>query len=194
MPTTIFELIFLLLFLTTVVTLATATVAALRGQRPRAGRILRRLAIGAAFYFAVVLIVAAASVPPTHRVGETICFDDWCFTVADAKRAPGSAQSWNVTLRISSRAKRVTMGENEAVVYLTDSRHRRFDPDPASATVPLDSKVGPGESLDVTRNFELPPDATDIALVFTHERGFPIEAFIIGENELFHHTTVIKLD
>src|SRR5476649_1482844 len=137
---TIFEPLFILLFLATVVTLITATVAALRGQRPRALRILRRLAIGAAFYFAVVLIVAAASVPPLHHVGETICFDDWCFGVADAKPTPaGAAKSWNVTMRISNRAGRVTMGERYVVVYLTDSQHRRFDPDPASATIPLDS-------------------------------------------------------
>lgn len=140
---TIFEPLFILLFLATVVTLVTATVAALRGQRPRAGRIL-----------------------PAHHVGETICFDDWCFAVADAKQSPaGAGKSWNVT----------------------DSRNRRFDPDPASSTVPLDSKVAPGQSLDITRTFDLPADATDVSLVFTHEGGFPIESLIIGENQLFHH-------
>jgi hypothetical protein len=192
---TIFEPLFILLFLATVVTLSTATVAALRGQQPRALRILRRLAIGTVFYFAVVLIVAAAAVPPLHRVGETICFDDWCFAVADAKQAPsGSAQRWNVTMRISNRAGRVTMGERYVVVYLTDSRHRRFDPDPASATVPLDSRMEPGHSLDITRTFDLPADAKDVSLVFTHEGGFPIGSLIIGENELFHNATVIKFE
>jgi len=129
---TIFEPLFILLFLATVATFLTAAVAALRGQRPRALRILRRLAIGAGAYFAAVLLVAFFSTPPVHQVGETMCFDDWCITVADAKRTPGATgQSWKVTLRISSRAKRITQGEKYAVVYLTDSLHRRFDVDPA---------------------------------------------------------------
>lgn len=192
---TIFEPLFLLLFLATVVTLITAAVAVLRGQRPRALRILRRLAIGAGAYFAAVLLVAFFSTPPVHQVGETMCFDDWCITVADAKRTPGaSGQSWKVTLRISSRARRITQRENYAAVYLIDSRGRKFHSDPASATVPLDSRAGPGESIDATRVFELPPDASDVRLVFTHEGGFPIWAFIIGENQLFHNATVVKLD
>ena len=192
---TIFEPLFILLFLATVAALLTAAVAALRGQRPRALRILRRLAIGAGAYFAAVLLVAFFSTPPVHQVGETMCFDDWCITVADAKpTTTGSGQSWRVTLRISSRAKRITQGEKYVVVYLTDSLHRRFDADPASVAVPLDSRVGPGESVDVERRFDLPADASGIKLIFTHEGGFPIGAFIIGENQLFHNATVVKLD
>ena len=192
---TIFEPLFLLLFLATVVTLLTAAVAALRGQRPRELRILRRLAIGAGAYFAAVLLVAFFSTPPVHQVGETMCFDDWCITVADAKRTPGATgQSWKVTLHISSRAKRITQGEKYVVVYLTDSLHRRFDADPASIAVPLDSQVGPGESIDAARRFDFPVDASGIKLVFTHEGGFPIGAFIIGENQLFHNATVVKLN
>ena len=69
--------------------------AALQGQRPRALRILRRLAIGAAAYFAVVLLVALVSVPPVHHMGEPMCFDDWCITVVDAPaQRPASGQSW----------------------------------------------------------------------------------------------------
>ena len=192
---TIFEPLFILLFLATVATLLTAAVAALSGQRPRALRILRRLAIGAAVYFAAVLLVAFFSIPPVHRIGEPMCFDDWCITVVDATHVPsGSAQSWKVTLRISSRAKRVEQRENGAAVYLTDSLHRRFDPDPAEASVPLDVRVGPGESVDAVRRFELPADAVGVELVFTHEGGFPIGQFIIGENQLFHKTSVAKLD
>ena len=192
---TIFEPLFILLFLAAVASFLMAGVAALSGQRPRALRTLRRLAVGAAAYFAIVLFVAFFSVPPVHRVGEPICFDDWCITVADAKRTlAGAAQSWHVTLRVSSRAKRIEQRENYAAVFLTDSRGGKYRPDPASATVPLDSRVGPGESVDATRTFTLPPDATDIRLVFTHEGGFPMGALIIGENQLFHDATVVKLD
>src|ERR1019366_4872097 len=139
---TVFEPLFILLFLATVATLLTAAVAALRGQRPRAFRILRRLGIGAAAYYAVVLLVAYFSVPPVHRVGEPACFDDWCIGVVDAEHTPaGSAQSWHVTLRIASRAGRVDQRENYAAVFLTDSRGRKYHADPAPATVPLDSRL-----------------------------------------------------
>jgi hypothetical protein len=192
---TIFEPLFILLFLAAVATLFTAGIAALRGERPRALRILRRLAIGAAFYFAVVLIVAFAAIPPVHRVGEPQCFDDWCITVVKANRSgAGPVRSWHVTLRISSRAQRVTQRERYAAVHLVDSKNRTYAPDPADLAVPLDAQVGPGDSLDATRRFELPPDAEDVRLVFNHEGGFPIGAFIIGENELFHDATVVKLD
>jgi hypothetical protein len=192
---TVFEPLFILLFLATVATLLTAAVAALRGERPRALRILRRLAIGAAVYFAAVLLVAFLSIPPVHHIGEPMCSDDWCITVVNATHTPsGSTQSWNVTLRISSRAKRVEQRENGAAVYLTDSLRRRFDPDPAEASVPLDVRVGPGESLDAMRRFDLPADAAGVELVFTHEGGFPIGAFIIGENQLFHKASIVRLD
>jgi hypothetical protein len=191
---TIFEPLFILLFLATVATLMTAAVAALRGRRPQALRILRRLAVGAAFYFAIVLIVAFAAVPPVHRVGEPQCFDDWCITVTDAKRTDtASAQSWRVALRISSRAKRGAQGENGAAVHLVDSNGRTYRPDSSVIAVPLDGKVSPGESFDAERRFELPPDATGVKLVYNHESGFPIWAFIIGENQFFHDATVIAL-
>lgn len=192
---TIFEPLFILLVLVTVATLVTAAAVALRGQLPRAMRILRRLGIGAAAYFFVVLVVALAAVPPLHHIGELQCFDDWCITVTDAKRTDtASTQSWRVALRISSRARRGLEGENYAAVHLVDSKGRIYHPDPAETAVPLDTKVGPGESVDAVRRFELPPDAADVRLVFNHEGGFPIWNFIIGESQLFHDATVIKLD
>lgn len=192
---TLFEPLFILLVLAAVATLATAAVAALRGQRPRALGILQRLAIGAVFYFAVVLIVAFAAVPAVHRIGEPQCFDDWCITVTAAKRTDsGSVQSWSVTLRISSRAKRVQQRENGAAVHLIDSQGRIYRPDSTDLAVPLDGPVGPGKSFDAARRFALPLDATGVRLVFNHEGGFPIGAFIIGENQIFHDTTVIALE
>jgi len=130
---TIFEPLFILLFLATVATLMTATVAALRGRRPHA-------------------------------------------------------------LRVSSRALRVVQRENGAAVHLVDSKGRIYRPNPAEMTVPLDGPVGPGESFDAERRFELPLDATDVRLVYNHEGGFPIGALIIGENQLFHDATVVALD
>ena len=82
----IFEPLFLLLVLVTIITLVTAAVLALSGKLARAGRNLRRLAIGAAVYFAVVMAVSILSPRKVYHLGDTQCFDDWCIAVVDAKR------------------------------------------------------------------------------------------------------------
>lgn len=51
----------------------------------RAGRVLRRLGIGAAVYFAVVIVVSAVNPRRVYRVGDTQCFDDWCIQVVGAQ-------------------------------------------------------------------------------------------------------------
>lgn len=191
----IFEPLFILLFLSTVGTLLTAAVVGLRGQRGRAVRILRRLAVCGAVYFAIVLLVALITPQKVLHVGNPQCFDDWCITVIEAKRTPSSTSvSWAVTLRLWSRARRVAQSEKDVVVFLTDARHRRFDPVPAASTVPLDVRLQPRESVDATRKFELPLDATEVGLIFTHEGGFPIGSLIISENQMFHPATIVRLD
>jgi hypothetical protein len=188
---TVFEPLFILLFLTAVVTLLVAAASAFSGRRSRAVSLLRRLTIGAAVYFTIVVIVAAASTPHVYHIGEPHCFDDWCITVADAKRAlTDSAQTWSVTLRISSRAQRVAQRENGATVYLTDSLHRRFDVAPGTPVMPLSAQLQPGESIESVRLYRVPLDARGVGLVFTHQGVFPISDFIIGENEWFHKTVV----
>jgi hypothetical protein len=192
---TVFEPLFILLFLTTVVTLVTAAIIGLRGHGQRAVKILRRLAVGGGVYFAIVLLVAFTTPQKVLRVGDPQCFDDWCITVVGADRTPANTSvSWTVTLRLSSRARRVAQSEKDVVVYLTDARHRRFDPVPGASRVSLDARLQPGESLDATRTFELPPDASEVGLIFTHEGGFPIGSFIIGENQWFHNAAIVRLD
>ena len=192
---TIFEPLFILLFLTTVVTLATVAVLAMRGQGGRALRILRRLAVGAAGYFVIVLAVAFVMPQKVYRIGDLQCFDDWCLEVAGATHRPaGSAVSWTVALRVSSRARRISQSERGAAIYLTDSRHRRFEAEPGASTGVLDARLAPGESADVSQTFTLPRDANDVGVVFTHASGFPIGLFIIGENELFHPGSVVRLE
>ena len=97
-------------------------------------------------------------------------------------------------LRVSSRARGITQSEKGAAIYLTDSRHRRFDPVPCATTGALDARVGPGESAEATQSFTLPPDATGVGVVFTHASGFPVGMFIIGENELLRPGAIVRLE
>jgi hypothetical protein len=191
----IFEPLFILLVLTALGALVTAAVLAARGRRDRSGRILRRLGIGVGVYVAILVLSALGTQPRVYHVGEAQCFDDWCLTVVDARPVRhADSVAWTVTLRLSSRARRITQRENDAAVYLTDARHRRFDPVHDDAAVPLDAPLGPGESVGAIRRFELPADASDVGLAFTHNGGFPIGAFIITENAWFHGPAIVRFD
>jgi hypothetical protein len=125
----IFEPLFLLLVLVTVITLITTAVFAARGKCARAGRILRRLGIGAGVYFVIVITVSIFNPQRVYRVGDTQCFDDWCIQVVGAQWTGAPAVGrYEVTLRLSNRARRVPMGEKGTVVYLLDAQGRRYDP------------------------------------------------------------------
>jgi len=189
---TIFEPLFLLCVLTALLLLMLAAVAALRGRRAQALARLTRLGIGGAVYMAVVLAVSAATPRKSYRVGDTQCFDDWCIAVTGATRAPRDTVA--VNLRLSSRAKRVPQAEKGTVVYLVDAAGRRYDPVPDPRGVPLDTRLQPGESVNAPWRFAVPPDAGALGLVYTHEGGFPIGFFIIGENDWIHGPPIVRLD
>jgi len=191
----VFEPLFLVLVAITIGTLISAAVAALRGRRQRAGRILRRVGVGAALYFAVVIVVSIVSKPRLYRVGDPQCFDDWCITVTDSRsRSADAGVDVEGSLRLLNRARRVPMGEKGTVVYLTDAQGRRFDPLPDPAGVRLDSILQPGESVIATRRFRLPVDARNVGLVYTHQGGFPIGWLIISEGGWFQKPPIVRLD
>jgi hypothetical protein len=189
---TIFDLLFLACAFATVVILVQAAGLAVRGEGRRALAKLRKLGIGAAVYMGVVLAVAAASPREIYRIGDTRCFDDWCIAVTGARRTgPGAVE---VALRLSSRAKRVPQGEKGTVVYLVDSGRRRYDPVQEGGGIPFDTLLQPGESVDTMRRFAVPVEQHGLDLVYTHEGGFPIGFFIIGENHWFHGPAVVPLE
>jgi len=180
----LFEPLFLFLVLLTLGTWLTALVMAVTGRARRAGRILGRWLIGAAIYFAVVIVASAVIRPRGFALGEPQCFDDWCIAVAGSHAAP-DGQGLDVTLRVSSRAKQRPMGERGAGVYLIDAQGRRFAPEVRSGDVALDTVIGPGEFFEASRRFHVPADAADLAIVYAHDTGFPIGWFIITEGGWF---------
>jgi hypothetical protein len=179
---TIFEPLFLLLALGTVLTLVTVMGLMLFGRFQRAWRILRRLLIGAAVYMAIVVTVSFFTPRDVRSIGEMNCFDDWCFAVRQVVR--DTPASYDVTLTLSSRARRVPQGERGTHLYIVDSAGHRYEP--VAETVPFDYQLQPGESIQASRRYAVPADTTDLSLVYLHDRGFPIGWFIIGENRWIH--------
>lgn len=179
---TIFDLLFILLFLTSVVTLAFAALLALRGRRPRALRILRRLAIGAVIYLGVVMLVSLVSARRVLHIGEPLCFDDWCITVENVEQtASPSEVVYIVKLRLANQARRAIQRENGLVVYLSDAQGRRYNSIVDTTVVPFNVQLQPLESVITSRRFKVPAGTSVSGLLITHDNQFPIDWFIIGE-------------
>lgn len=192
---TVFDLLFIALFLAAVGTLLAAAVLAVRGRRARALAILRTLAICTVAYLGIVYIATALSKQVVLRVGDPQCSDDWCIAVERVKRTPKNAfMLYEVTLRIFSRARRVAQRENVARdVYLVNAHGKRYDPIPAGSEIPLNTLLQPGDSVTTGRTFELPVDDHDIGLMVDRSSVLPI-CLIIGECGAFNKGTIVRID
>jgi len=193
---TIFDFLFIALFFCALGALVAAAVFALSGRRARALSVLRRLAMCAAVYLAIVYLSAAFAKQTVLRVGEPQCDDDWCLAVDAVDRTPqASTVRYRVTLRIFSRALRVAQRENGASdVYLADSRGERYDPIPQGSEIPLNTLLQAGESVTTTRLFELPAGAGNVELI-VGRHGLPNGVcLIIGECEVFHGPPAVRLE
>lgn len=188
------DLLFIALFLVTVATLLAAGWFAVRGQFGRARRILLRLLAGATAYMLVVIVVSLILPRRVVEVGELQCNDDWCIAIAGYKRVPeGDHAVYKVDLRLSSQARRTTQREKNVVLYLTDQQGRRYDSVADESQVPINTLLGPQESVVASRSFVVPADAAEVGAVIAHEGGFPIGWLIIGYDTWFRKPPLVKL-
>lgn len=191
---TSFDMLFILLFLLALVTALTAGVLALAGKFDSSRRIFVSLILAFAMYMAVVIGVSLILPRRVIAIGELQCFDDWCITVEKFEDTPkGNTLDYVVRFNLSSRAKRVSQRENDLVVYLTDARGGRFDPDPNPHDPPFNVLLGPGESVETTRSFHVPSNGGPVSVAITHHGGFPIGWFIIGYDTWFRKPPIVKL-
>ncbi len=185
----IFDLLFLALLLATVLTLCAAAGFAIAGRGQQSLRLLRRLGFGAALYFAVIIVVSLIAPRRTFNLGDTQCFDDWCIAATSASH---TGNSYVVSLRISSRARRVSQRERDLLIRLVDRDGQTYTPTSQPSDGDLSSLLAPGESLDFTRTFSVPANIRDPHLVISHG-GFPIGWFIIGYDSWFRKPPLISL-
>jgi hypothetical protein len=142
---TLFDLLFIVLFLTAVAGWAAALVAFLRGRRDRALRHLRTLGQGAAAYMAAVTLLSLLAPRRVMARGEDLCSDDWCIAVTDITRTgAGALDTYQVTFRLSSRARRVTQRERFVVAYMRDRTGHRYDAGPRVGQAPFDVPLAAG--------------------------------------------------
>jgi hypothetical protein len=190
----LFDLLFLLLFVGAVLSLATAAWLALRHQVRRSRQILLRILVCAAVYFVVVIVTSLLLPRRFMKPRDQQCFDDMCVSVEDFVRMPLDQQTnYDVNVRISSRARRTIQRENNLTMYLTDDQGRRYDPVPEISDQPFNALLRPDESVVIARTFRLPAEAREVGAVITHEGGFPIGWFIIGYDTWFRTPPVVRL-
>jgi hypothetical protein len=208
---TIFDGILILAVLGCGLSLVSVGYFLVRRNYRRAKHILLGLASFLVVYAAVLVSVALLSPQQVLAMHRDRCFDDWCLSVEQVVQQPtiGSTSMLVhahgvfdlVTLRVSSRASRVSQRALDAQVYLLDSQGQRYDPDPAGQQVldasgqggqPLDSELAPDGSFTRTVVFDVPKGASSLDLVVTH--GLFPDVLVIGSDQSFlHKPTVIQL-
>jgi hypothetical protein len=193
---TVFDLLFLVLFLTGAGALIAAGVNAVRGRKARAATLLKRCGVGLAVYLSIVVAVSLLSPQRFSALGDSQCSDDWCIAVSSATRtAVLQGSRIDVDFRLSSRARGVAQRERFVTVYLRDSQGRRYDPEGDTAAVPFDTLLAPGQSITASRSFVVPEAAVILGLVVAREGGgrFPGCCIIGDESSLFHKRTIVRL-
>lgn len=190
---TIFDLIFIVAFLSLVIAVVMAAFQAIRGRRERALTIVRRIGATAAAYFAAVAVVSIGTPRQVIPMGVAQCFDDWCIAaVGVAPQHAGADDSLRVLLRLSSTARGITQGERDVRVYVIDDKNRQYAPIAEPGALPLSAGIPPEGVLTPSRLFVLPRDAGHPMLIVVHD-WFPHCCIIADRESLLHRPTVVPL-
>jgi len=194
---TLFDLLFLLAALASLLTLAVLVISLLRRRWARARAILLIFAASAAAYLAFGLGVSFFSPQRILAVGDSWCFDDWCLAAQKFDRTDsGATASYKVQLRLFSEARGVTQRANGAWIFLMDEKGRRYLPAADPSAVPLDVQLRPQESALTTRVFQVPSDVRQLGLITGHGGAYcgAMDILIIGQSGcLFHKPTMIRI-
>jgi hypothetical protein len=190
---TIYEPLFLLIVLVSVIVLITIAVKATSGHGKSALRVLGIWAACIAIYLGICVATAAAAPQKILQMGEPQCFDDWCIEVDSVSRVPAASPvKYVATLRVLSRAKRVTQREKSVTVYLQDANGIRYVGEASANEPPFDVQLGPGDSVTTHREFQLPANAQPAGFVIAHT-GFDIGWLVIGEGQgIFHKEPMVR--
>jgi len=187
------DLLFLVAMLATLVAFIRTLWRLVRGDRAAARRTATWWAVGAAAYFAVLLVVSMIQPGRVVPLGDDECFDDWCIALTAAQ--PRDARLV-VTLRVSNRGRGRAQAEPDAYVYLRDDAGH--DIQQAAIAAPtaaplLGDRVPAGKAQLVEAMFDVPRDAHALSLVKARRARFPGNVIIGDPGSLLHRPTVHSL-
>ena len=173
----------LLLVVTALVTVSGSLLAAAslaRGHRRRARRRAAAVLAVVAAYAVALIAVGVTSSPRRLAPGQDKCFDDWCVTLRSVATLPGRDDVRQLTVVVTSRARRVSQRPDGPAAYLmTDTGTMRiFLPG-------LDQRPQPGQQVPLHTTLTIPAAALAPQLLVT-EGGFPSRLVIGDENSPGH--------
>ena len=132
--------------------------AMLLGRMGKALRYLVTATVVAGSYFAILMGSSIRTGTRDLRLGDSLCFGDWCASVMEAAHQGGSVQ---VTLRTENRRDGSPVRPDSPDDRVVDDGGREADlvgtPVPA-----LDAPLQPGESLTRQLVFSTPPGASEL--------------------------------
>lgn len=202
---TLYELLFILLFLGSVVSLF---LSALLWRRAASRKILVALASVWGVYLVILAVTDVLSSQKVFKVGEDQCFDEMCFAVTGVQTMPG--QSFNpsdttasalyvVKIRATSHSLGRTQAEgglrgrlyeDDKYINVSEAAQKAYDAQHGESPK-LTQKIAPGESILVPLVFEVPQGIKHAALTLDH--GFTPGYFVIGESPFFHKPDIHQL-
>ncbi|MEP6620321.1 MAG: hypothetical protein ABJE47_13440 [bacterium] len=203
------DLVFLLSALATAGTLVRGIYLLARRRGAQAVRVARRWAVGAAAYFAILVIVSFTQPQRVVMVGAENCADDWCITVdsvtyADTIGGERAAGRWLIVhARVSSHMRARRQSEPDAYGYLIDAagtviqqseRGQRSLERTGRAGNPLGAFVEPDGAFAGNLVFDVHREAGRVGFVKERRSRFPGTIIIDDGTSLFHKRTIVPID
>ena len=202
---TLYELVFILLFLGSVISLL---LSAFLWRRRASWKILVALASVWSVYLAILAVTDVLSSEKVFKVGEDECFDEMCFAVAGVQILPEQALNpastnvsriYVVTIRVVSHSRGRAQAEGglrgrlyDGGTYINVSEAAQKAYDARNGESPgLTQRIAPGESIQSVLVFDVPQRIAHPALTLDH--GFTPGYFVIGESPFFHKPNIHQL-
>lgn len=204
---TLFDLLFLVCALATIVVVIRVLYLMLRGRTSDATRTAKRWAIGAGIYLVALLATSIAQPGRTVAIGTPSCFDDFCIAIDSSSRAPtiGPHKARGSFVIVSGRVISMMAGrrqrETDVRGVLRDDAGTRHEVSAAGqealratgrAGSSLTDYVAPSGTNRFAVAYDVPAASRSMDFIIAHG-WFPGALIIGGEQSLLHRPAVVRL-
>jgi hypothetical protein len=186
----IFDLVFIVIFLSSASTLIRSLCLAVRGRTGQAGHVFLRLVFFWAVYMAIVIGVSLGTPRRWIAKGSETCFDEWCITALKGER---TGAAYAVAVRVTSHSLGRPQRASDGDLELWDRQNYVYHARPACAQR-MQSMLRPGESFELTCEFDVPVTVSIKAARAMHGVSGPGIVIIGDSNSLLHQRTLLCLE
>jgi hypothetical protein len=187
---TIFDLLFFLLVLGTLVTFIIICVLFIRHKTIQGFIAFIALVIVIGIYISIIIIVSLNTPQLFLAYKQIMWSDDWGISVESVSiNKTGTDKNIEVTFAILSRALRTPQKERNVDVFIVDENEKQYRPERGSSYAPFDSILQPGQRIEIQRTFSINTPG-QLGLIIKRFNRFP-GLFIIGDNSSILHKQII---